>query len=230
MQILSILRSLAFLFAFFGTTIAANGFAQPDTVQPNGANPDHVNIWARSIIAGPAAPTAPPEIIKAAADGNIPVTVNPALYFERIAPTIPQSICDTDNNSYENLTGVRGEGDASVYDCQALSGWLRDPANYGRFDVRGDQWDKTGRDYLPFLWTDHCCFGAFRTDFQPEDMVVGAFDVADVIDVSVKYFSTPYLSPPRVEADGFMYCQADIPFGWGLYNKFANQQNQFDVD
>ncbi|KAK8024574.1 hypothetical protein PG993_012640 [Apiospora rasikravindrae] len=187
MQILKVFRPFAFLFAVVSTTLAGSGFAQAD------ADADHHNIWAKAITAGPAAPTAPPEIIAAAAAGSsIPVTVNPAL--------------------------------------KPCRGWLRDPANYGRFNIRGDQWDKKGRDYLHFLWTDHCAFGAFRTDFQPEDLMVGAFDVADLIDMSVKHFSSPYLNPPRVEADGFMYCQEDIPFGWGLYNKFANQQNQFDVD
>ncbi|KAK8073213.1 hypothetical protein PG994_004112 [Apiospora phragmitis] len=129
-----------------------------------------------------------------------------------------------------NLTGIRGEGNAKVDGCQALLGWLRDFANWGQFNIPGAAWDKTGQDYLSLLWTDDCSFGAFRTGFQPEDMQVGALDIAEVIDVSVKYFCSPYRQPPWVEADGFMYCQTDIPFGWGLYNKFANEQHQWDIN
>ncbi|KAK8876814.1 hypothetical protein PGQ11_001760 [Apiospora arundinis] len=211
MKVHEVLSLLVLFFAFIGTTSANNIF----------------DLWARSgITAAPAAPahTAPPGIM----EDQIPMTVNPAIKFQALAPTIPQSNCDTANNNYENLTGVRGDGDGWVDECQAMSGWLRNPANYGRFRVPGDAWDKSGKDYTVFVSSLHCAFGAFRTDFQPEELLVGAYDVADLIDTSVKYFSTPFRNPPRVEADGFLYCQQDIPLGWGLFNVNANEQHQSD--
>ncbi|KAK8102158.1 hypothetical protein PG984_015304 [Apiospora sp. TS-2023a] len=237
MQILEILTPLTFLFAFIGL-VNANGAAQAEAINVAQAEATdvahlndaihHDNHGADSITASPAAPTAAPEILARAS--SIPVTVNPQLVFEHIAPTVPQAMCDTDNNNYENLTGTRGDGDGLVYDCQTLSGWLRNAANYGRFIVGSWNWDQTSEHYVDFLWTDHCAFGGFRTDFQQETLYVGAYDIADVIDVSVRHFSSPNVDPPKVEADGFMYCQTDIPFGWGLYNKFANEQQQWDDD
>lgn len=228
MQIPDIFAYLAFLFAFVGT-VNANDSAQADVAHLNGADP-HEDHWGDSITAGPAAPSAPPEILTRAS--NIPVTVNPDLTFQRIANTVPQSVCDTDNNNnnYENLPGTRGDGDGQVYDCQTLSGWLHSDANYGRFKIKGWDWDQTGERYLDFLWTDHCAFGGFRNDFQQEELAAGGHDIADLIDTSVRYFSSPNVDQPKVEADGFMYCQMDIPFGWGLYNKFANEQQQRDDD
>ncbi|KAK8099691.1 uncharacterized protein PG998_012932 [Apiospora kogelbergensis] len=218
---------LAFLCTFIGITMA-NESPQPEAVELRRAIPDPHDMWARSDVADAhaAVQTAPPGVV----DEDHPVTVNPAITFERIAATDQQSRCDTGNNNYENLTGTRGEGDGWVRECQFISGWLRNAGNYGRFNIPGAKWDKTGRDYLVLISTDLCAFGAFRTDFEPEDLKVGGVDVADLIDNSVKYFSTPNLSPPRVEADGFTYCETDVPFGWGLYNMYADQQMQYDVD
>ncbi|KAK7906542.1 hypothetical protein PG985_016279 [Apiospora marii] len=229
MQIFEVLTSLGFLFGLFGLA-SANASPQVDAARYlNGADDhDDTHHWAPTITAAPAVSTTPPEILARAS--LKPVTVNPDLKYERIANTIPQAVCDTDNNNYENLTGHRGDGDGLVYDCQTLSGWLRDDANYGRFVVNGWNWDQTGERYLDLLWTDHCAFGAFRTDFQQEDLTIGGHDVADLIDVSVRHFSSPSLDPPVVEADGFLYCVIDIPVGWGLYNKFADEQGQWDVD
>lgn len=207
MQILEILAPLAFLFASLGLASA------------DGSAP--------TVTAGPVAPTVPPEVLRAPLP---PVTVNPDITFERIANTIPQTVCDTDNNHYENLTGTRGDGDGYLFDCLALDGWLRDDANYGRFIVRGGAWDPTGEHYVDLLWTDHCAFGAFRADFQQEDLYIGGHDVAALIETSVKWYPAPGTGIWKVETDGFLYCGVDIPVGWGLYNKFASEQWQWDDD
>ncbi|KAI1849520.1 hypothetical protein JX265_013635 [Neoarthrinium moseri] len=84
--------------------------------------------------------------------------------------------CDMDAARFENLTGMPGDGDASVQNCQDILNWMA--PHTALWSLNGDVFHQVREgEYIELVRKDNCTFGIFRIDFEHEWVGIHTADV-----------------------------------------------------